>query len=77
MNVSDSIQNRSALYGYTQSQQTARTEAKSANKSNGVESPNKTRLEALKAQVQSGQPVDLNALADNMLKKGAVIDIKA
>lgn len=77
MNVSDSIQGRGAAYGYQQATQPVQTNSTTAQKAKESVSPNKARLDSLKAQMQSGQPIDLHSLADSMVKKGAVIDIKA
>ncbi|WP_206831585.1 hypothetical protein [Alicyclobacillus fructus] len=42
-----------------------------------VSGAGRSRLDELKAQMQSGAPVNLNQLADAMLRKGRVIDVQA
>lgn len=77
MNISDSIQSRSGQVPYAAQNQNVRADNKASTKTTGQPVSNQARLDALKAKMQSGDPVNLNALADSMLKKGAFIDVQA
>jgi hypothetical protein len=79
VNVSDSIQSRGSLNPYQQrAMQNAQNNGQTNVKPTGsTSSVNQTRLDALKAKMQSGEPVNLQSLADSMLKKGAFIDTQA
>ncbi len=77
MNISDSIQSRSGQAPYAAQNQNVRADNKTSAKTTGQTASNQARLDALKAKMQSGDPVNLNALADSMLKKGAFIDVQA
>ncbi|WP_067620113.1 hypothetical protein [Alicyclobacillus acidiphilus] len=78
MNVSDSVNTRST-YVYRQQVNANKPDGKqpSTNGTSSADSSQSTRLQALKAQMQSGQPIDLNRLADSMLRKSTAIDVQA
>ncbi|WAH37683.1 hypothetical protein [Alicyclobacillus dauci] len=76
MNVSDSIQGKGGAYPYQQGNQNVRNDGEPAT-TPAVDLSKSARLDALKARMQSGEPINLNRLADSMLKKGAFIDVQA
>ncbi|MFB5192874.1 hypothetical protein [Alicyclobacillus fastidiosus] len=76
MNISDSIQGRGGPIQYPQNNQNVRSNSQTASPSTAKTS-NQSRLDALKAKMQSGEPINLNSLADSMLKKGSFIDVQA
>lgn len=75
VNISDSMQGRSAGYvPQPSTQANVRPDSSSKSQENVSKSD---KLEALKTKMQSGQPVNLNELADTMLHKGTIFDVQA
>lgn len=74
LNISDSLQGRGI---YPQQQANHQNVANNNQAKTQATTSKANRLDALKAQMQSGKPVDLNSLADSMLNKGSVIDVQA
>lgn len=76
MNVSDSLKGHGVYPQQQTNQSSVAGEHKTKSTSNS-ETAKANRLDALKAKMKAGEPVNLNSLADSMMGKGSVFDVQA